>query len=71
MEFPRWMYRADVISGRLFYTAKELEAAGEGWYDSPAFLHQGEEDATGSSQELPKPKRGRPRKVVECATSQH
>lgn len=50
MEFPRWMYRQDVEKGRLFSTAKELQDAGEGWLDSPAFLHS-VPDATGSTEE--------------------
>lgn len=78
MEFPRWMYRQDVEKGRLFSTAKELDDAGEGWFDSPAFLHS-VPDATGSTQEpedhqaedsqrLPPMRRGpgRPRKVTDA-----
>ena len=53
MEFPRWMYRQDVEKGRIFYTPEQLKEAGEGWFDSPAFLYQ----------EPPKRPRGRPPKV--------
>ena len=72
MEFPRWMYRQDLIKGRLFYTPKELAEAGDGWYDSPAFLHKPDDDATGSTQEPAPVKRGpgRPRKVAECEPTQ-
>ena len=63
MEFPRWMYRQDIEKGRLFYTPKQLEEAGEGWFDSPAFLHREEEVPRETIEEPVKRGPGRPRKV--------
>lgn len=33
-DFPKWMYHKDAGS-RLFNTQQDLDAAGNGWFDSP------------------------------------
>ena len=40
MEFPRWMYRKDLPKGKIFKDEKQLEAAGDGWVNSPAQLQR-------------------------------
>lgn len=35
IKFPAWRFAADK-EPRIFESAEELEAAGDGWYDSPA-----------------------------------
>lgn len=62
-EFPRypcWRYHKDLPAGRIFQDQAEIDAAGEGWVDTPAKLQPAEPAGAAEAPAAePAKKRGR------------